>query len=61
MASRATAKKSRNDFDMKASSQDVNDRASFDLSGNLGGIISGLGGKGYAIGYRGGWSGGSGG
>jgi hypothetical protein len=52
MASRATAKKSRNDFNMKASSQDVNDRASFDLSGILGGIIGGLSGKGYANGHR---------
>jgi hypothetical protein len=48
MAKRATAKKSRNDFNMKASSEDVDDRASFDLSGILRGIIGRLDGKGYA-------------
>jgi hypothetical protein len=52
MAKRATAKKSRNDFNMKASSEDVNDRASFDLSGILRGIIGRLDGKGYANGHR---------
>jgi hypothetical protein len=44
MANKATAKKSKNDFNMEASSEDVNDRASFQFIGILRGIIGLKGG-----------------
>jgi hypothetical protein len=49
MANRATAKNNRNDFDMRASPQDADYRAPFELSGILPGIIGRMDGKGYAV------------